>query len=68
MKNGKIKTIPINKSSLCIRLGFQGHHVIIDTTNVVDNRGAGLRFPISSSSGFSSPMKGALEIGPRIYV
>ncbi|GKU78550.1 hypothetical protein L3i20_v229470 [Paenibacillus sp. L3-i20] len=35
--------------------------------DVVDNRGEGLRFPISSSSGFSSPMIEALERGPRLF-
>ena len=35
--------------------GWKGHNGAIDITNVVDNRGEDLRFPISSSSGFSSP-------------
>lgn len=38
--------------------GSKGHNEAIDITNVVDNRGEDLRFPISSSSGFSSPMMG----------
>ena len=35
--------------------------------DAVDNRGEDLRFPISSSSGFSSPMYGALERGLRFF-
>lgn len=41
----------------CIKRKLIGHSIIIDITSVVDNRGEDLRFPISSSSGFSSPMK-----------
>jgi C4-dicarboxylate transporter len=47
------------KSSGC------GNPIGNDITNVVDNRGEDLRFPISSSSGFSSPMKGNCESSSR---
>jgi hypothetical protein len=37
--------------------------------DAVDNRGEDLRFPISSSSGFSSPMKGAhRNVGPGFFL
>lgn len=37
------------------------------SSNVVDNRGEDLRFPISSSSGFSSPMMGAPKGAPELF-
>lgn len=38
---------------------FHADKLVLSTSpNVVDNRGEDLRFPISSSSGFSSPMMG----------
>lgn len=48
--------------------GWKGHNGAIDITNVVDNRGEGLRFPISSSSGFSSPMKGLSKGSPAFLL
>ena len=35
--------------------------------DAVDNRGEDLRFPISSSSGFSSPMRGFAQAAPKDY-
>lgn len=50
----------------CINWRAGGHDVVIGIKSAVDNRGEDLRFPISSSSGFSSPMIGRLERGARI--
>jgi hypothetical protein len=45
----------------CIFSSYTDKMYLSASQDVVDNRGEDLRFPISSSSGFSSPMKRALR-------
>ncbi len=52
----------------CIFSNYADKMYLSASQDVVDNRGEDLRFPISSSSGFSSPMKGVLEKGLRFFV
>lgn len=42
--------------------------IVSTSSNVVDNRGEDLRFPISSSSGFSSPMRASRKGRPFYFV